>query len=380
MIIGLNGQRLLIDKLAGPEKYTLNTFKAFAKVDQKNKYIIYFDKNPPKGFFDEIKVNNPNFSYKVVPKLLSWTQGGLALELIKNPVDIFFTAVHTMPVIKLPKVKVVGMVHGLEYRFSKRYKNTFWKNVLRLHEWYVCIFSKEVVVPSQATKNEIIKRNWIGINKEKIMVIPEGVNNTFYKRKTDEITKIRRKYNIGTNKYLLFVSTIQPRKNIPMMVKAFNKVINENKNLENVKLLISGKRGWLYGQSLEAPSKYGAEKNVVFLGFTPDEDIPILLSGAIGYISLSFEEGFGLPLLEAMACETPSVVSNIAAFKELGQEFPIYVNPHDENNIKEGILQILTTPRDENKIKRARERALQFTWENTATQIISLFERLVKNS
>ncbi len=384
MKIGLNGQKLLISKLAGPEVYTFNTFKAISKVDRENKYVVYFDKAPDNDFWIELTQGNSNFSYVVVPKLLSWTHMGLALELFRNRVDVFFGATHTMPVIKPRKTKFVSMIHGLEYKVNKQFETSPFK--LLIHPiilWWVLAFSKIIIVPSKATRDAIVSKNWLFVDKDRIRVVAEGVADFFYKREMEETTKIRNKYNVGSAPYFIFVSTIQPRKNIPRMVHGFSQAAAENEALKDYKILISGKLGWLYQDSLEAPKKYNVEKQVMFLGFTPDEDLPGLLSGAEYLISCSLDEGFGLPLLQAMACETPAIVSDIPAYKDLGTDNQIYVDPNNVDSIKKGFLEASTKTKAQSetqlKIKTAKETSKQYTWEKGATQLVTFFESLVKH-
>jgi len=157
-------------------------------------------------------------------------------------------------------------------------------------------------------------------------------------------------------------------------VEAFSKVIEKYPNL---KLLIAGKGGWNFDRSLEAPRKYGVENKVIFLGRVPDEDLPILFSGATGHINVSFEEGFGLPLLEALACEIPSIVSDIPPYLEVGGNLPTYVDPNNIGSIKKGILELL---KKEHNRKTLRERAEKFSWEESARKTISVFESVFKNS
>jgi glycosyltransferase involved in cell wall biosynthesis len=380
MKIGLNGQKLLIDQLAGPEVYTCETFKAFAKLDDKNEYVVYFEKEPPSKLWQEVSQGKENFSYKVVSKKLSWTHLSLGPQLLKDKPDIFFAANHTMPLIRPCKTKFVSMIHGLEYKINRQ----FYKNPAKffLHPfllWYVLIFSKIIIVPSKATKDAILAKKWPFLKKQKIRVVYEGVNQRFYQRDKKEVEKIRQKYEIGDSPYLLFVSTVQPRKNIPRMVAGFSEAIKNDKELKDCKLLISGKLGWLYQDSLDAPKKYGVEDAVVFLGRTPDEDLPALLTGAEYFISCSLDEGFGIPLLEAMACQTPAIVSDIPAFRELGRNLPIYVEPKNITEIKKGIIRGLKNPPDKKKLRDLKERANFYTWEKGAQQLISIFESFFKN-
>ncbi len=373
MKIGLNGQRILIENPAGPEKFTINLFQALAKIDKKNEYIIYLNREPKSDFFQKLTGENRDFSCKVINYPNLWTQLGLAKELIENPVDVFFTAVHTIPVVRSSKTKFVVMIHGLEYRYTKNFKNPINRFKTERPIKYAVKHSDKIITPTKATKDEILKRGW-GVSNEKIEIISEGVSDIFYKRSENEINGIREKYKIGNNPYLLFVSTIQPRKNIPNMVDAFSKFIKENTDFENTKLLIAGKKGWDCEESLEAPQKFGVEKNVLFLGRVPDEDLPILFSGAVGHINISFEEGFGLPLLESMACGIPSVVSDIPAYCEVGGTLPIYVDPNNIEEIKKGILDLLGSKKDINALI---QRSKLFTWEKTAEKTLKVLQNTV---
>ena len=202
-----------------------------------------------------------------------------------------------------------------------------------------------------------------------------NILDTIVKRKREEVGDVLKKYEIENNPYLFFVSTVQPRKNIPNTIRAFSQFISENNEFKNTCLLLAGKNGWDYEESLEAPQKYGVEGSVKFLGRVPDEDLPALFSGARGHVNLSFEEGFGLPLLESLACGIPSLVSNIPSYKEIGDYLPIYADPHNVENIKDGILKLMTEPYDE---KELMERASLFTWDMTAKRVLGVFENIVK--
>jgi len=376
MKIGLNGQKILDKNPAGPEIFTINLFENLAKIDLKNEYFIYTTKKPEKDLENKIKQGNEKFHFKEIEYRKLWTQYGLAKELIKNPVDVFFTAIHSIPMIRSSKTKFVVMIHGLEYQYTLGYKNPLNRFFIERPIKYAIKHSDKIITPSLATKEEILKRNW-NVDEKKIEVVYEGVSEEFYPKSEEEIDKIRKKYEIGKNPYLLFVSTIQPRKNIPNMIRAFSQFISENKNMKNTLLLIAGKKGWDYEKSLEAPQKYGIEKNVKFLGRVPEEDLPVLYSGAKGYINVSFEEGFGLPLLESMACGIPSVVSNIPAHKEVGDYLPIYVDPNNIENIKDGIFEIMTRSFDK---KDFIERSKNFSWKNTAEKTLEVLEKTLKEN
>ncbi|MBI2414893.1 glycosyltransferase family 4 protein [candidate division WWE3 bacterium] len=373
MKIAINGQILLTTTFSptGPYVYTENLVKTLAKIDNTNRYVIYLsDEFPRFGKFEDLTLGNPNFEIKIVKKRTSWTQLDLLLTLWKDKPDVFFTAVHTIPVLAIPWLKTIAMIHGLEYSFSPISKT--WKRYFQaLPIWFTAFFASKIIVPSTATRNAILQRFYF-INPKKLFVVPEGINPIFTPRSKEEIKDIRAKYNLGDSDYLFFISSIQPRKNVPNMVGGFAKALKELS--VQPKLVLSGKLAWLYDESVNSPHKYGVEDKVVFLGPAPTSDLPALASGAYGFVNLSFEEGFGLPLLEAMSCGVPCVVSNIPAYREIDLGNFIFVDPHDQNSIKQGILKLFTEPEGarEKRINDGFNNVARFSWVETASKTLQI--------
>lgn len=375
--IGIIASRMLISQRAGVENYTYNLINALAKIDSQNIYTIYFRETPELSFFSTLTNNNANFHFKVLSSPVLWTQLRLLLELLKNPVDVIFSAEHTLPGLVMPFIKSVIMIHGLEYRLDN---NKFPKRFMFDAELsFYTRFSSAVITPSQFVKDGILNSKWVK-EEDKIHVIKEGVSENFYKRGFDGINSVKHKYGILNDDYILFVSTIQPRKNIPKLIEAFSFVLKDLGNPSNLKLVISGKMGWDYKESIEAPKRFGVSDRVLFIGRSSDEELPGLLSGSKIFISASFEEGFGLPLLEAMTCQIPCVVSDIKAYHEVSGNYPTYVDPNDVSSIKNGILLSLERGVSEEKQKEALKITKSLTWDQTAKQTLSIIQSLFKNS
>jgi glycosyltransferase involved in cell wall biosynthesis len=371
MKIGISGQKLLADNPAGPEIYTYNIVSALARVDKENDYSVFFDRKVPEGYFEKLTGGNSRFSYKVLSSFPSWTQFHLAVQLLKTPVDVFFTPVHTMPIIRSKKLKVVGMIHGLEYLSNTKRKGSKVFSAAPIR--FLAEHADHLIVPSEYTKNSLLETPW-GVRGDKIGVIPEGVGHEFFKR--DPLEGVLKGYGIEAGKYLLAISTIQPRKNYPRLIEAFSRI---SPDYPDFKLVICGKKGWEYDETFEAPQKYGISDKVLFPGRVPDEDLPFLLSGAVLFVSASLEEGFGLPLLEAMACETSCVVSDLPSYKDIGQESMIYFDPMNVEDIANGLskaLNDLWVGEGIVRINMAKRRALEFTWEKAAERTLAVFKQL----
>lgn len=368
MVIGLNGQRLLDRDPAGPEKYTYNLYKEVARQDKKNTYVLYLDKTPPPRFFEDLSPGSQNFRYRIVPKIISWTQVSLPICMTLDKVDAFFTPVHTLPIILIPFVKTICTLHGLEYTTNQN------AGIIPpgIHEWFIAAFSTKLIAPSEAVRDAVLDKKWPLVNPRKITVVPEGVDSSFHKRDRQEIDEVRSKYNLGQDPYLITISTIQPRKNLPRLIEGFGKT-----GLNNLKLVIAGKIGWKAEESINAPKKFGVADRVIFVGHVPEDDLPKLISGAVAFISCSIDEGFGLPLLETMACGVPTIVSNIPSYVELAGSLSAYVDPYDTNSIRDAILQTLKNqPTNTNA---SIDRASTYTWEKTASKVLSIIQGAVKD-
>lgn len=369
MKIGLNGQNLFTNQPAGPEVFTYNLYKNIAQTDKENEYTVYLTKTPSPQEWGELTLGNQKFKFKVLSKFPSWTQVSLALELFINKVDTYFTPVHTIPGIHPPTTKIVSMIHGIEYDQNKNLKGLN-KIIHPLILWWVIKFSNRLIVPSKATFESIKSLNWPFINTNKIHIIHEGVSNIFTRKDENEVKNTLQKFNIDPNtKYFFMLSTIQPRKNYPKSIEAFSKFVKSANEYENFKLIIAGKKGWEYKETLESPQKFGVQDNVIFLDHVETQDLPALFSGSQAFVSFSLQEGFGLPLIEALACQTKALVSNISAFKEIGEEFPIYCDTQNTDEMVEGFEKILKHDVDFEKL---RIHLQKFTWNKTAQSVISL--------
>ena len=374
MIIGLNGNPLTHEFKAGVEVYTLQMYRALLSRESEDcTYRIYSERPIAQDVKDKLTFNSKaNIEFKVIPKLLSWTQISLARELYRNPVDIYFTPIHTLPLIRSNKLKVIAVIHGLEYEYSNVEKPWIWKILLSgKHEKYVLRKADAVVVPSEATFADIHTKKW---TYNKIVVIHEGLNSGFYPRAGLEITRFKNKYGIDAP-YLAFFSTIQPRKNIERLIEAFGLFLKNRQPNQNIKLVLGGGFGWHYHEIVKTPEKCDINESVIFLGRLPDEDVPLFLSGSEAYVNCAYKEGFGLTLLEALSCGCKTLVSDIPAFRELGGSILRYVDPYNVESISRGISKILE---DNSTPNIAIDRAKMYSWDHAAELLKKLFFESLK--
>ena len=179
-----------------------------------------------------------------------------------------------------------------------------------------------------------------------------------------------------TGKFVLFVGTLQPRKNISRLIEAFSRLPQQLK--EEYQLVVIGKKGWLYEDILNSPKKFDVENRVLFLDYVSDEDLPTFYKKAELFVLPSLYEGFGLPVLEAMRYGCPVATSNVSSLPEAGGDAAVYFDPESIEDIKKTIENVLN---DANLRDKMREKGLshykKFTWDKAAKEVLGVIEEVV---
>lgn len=213
------------------------------------------------------------------------------------------------------------------------------------------------------------------VSPERVAVVPAGVDAKEFHKVSDAgvLQSVRRRYSIGEAPYILALSTIQPRKNFVRLVEAFALLRDRHSGL---KLVIGGKRGWKYQDLFRRVLELGLEEEVVFPGFVKDEDLPALYSGAELFAYPSLYEGFGIPILEAMACETPVVASVSSSLAEAGGPGPCYADPLSVDSIEDCMERVLSNSQLRQAMTAAGLRhAALYSWRRCALKLWEAYSR-----
>ena len=231
--------------------------------------------------------------------------------------------------------------------------------------------SDKIITVSETTKNDIIKR--FKVPEDKISIIHLGLSTVF--RRTIN-TDILLKYGI-TKKYILFVGNIEPKKNLVRLLKAYYEVVC-TKNITH-QLVIAGKKAWKYKEVFRTVHSLKLQNKVIFTGYFPEKDLPALYSMADLFVFPSIYEGFGIPPLEAMACEIPVLASNTGALPEITGGNCLMVDPYNVNDIANGIHHLLTNENLRREyIVKGKKWVKQFTWERAARMTMKIYEEVGK--
>ena len=216
------------------------------------------------------------------------------------------------------------------------------------------------------------------VDRDKITVVHEGIDERICNQRNEEkIKEIKKKYNLG-DRFLLYMGTIEPVKNIPRLIEAFKKA--KDQSSETCQLVIAGKDGWMAEEIRGMAIDLGIEKDVIFIGYIPPEDMAPLFQGSCAFIFIPLYEGFGSPVVEAMACCLPIIASDIDALKEIADGAAEFVNPYDIDGIAKSILKFSMYEYDmKSRGEKSCQRAKEFSWEKCARETVEVYERVTRN-
>lgn len=367
MVIGIEAERANLPQKTGVEVYAQQLIKQLANLDSKNQYVLYFRTKPQDWFY---KLPS-NFKLRVIPFPKFWTQLRISWEMMWRPVDVLAILASALPIWH-PKNSVVT-VHDVAWKMFPEAFTPFMRRYLEWSTNFAVRKAVKVIAVSESTKKDLVK--YYQISPEKIEVIHLAAGDQFMPRNYEQAQPVLDKFGLTYKKYILFVGTIQPRKNIPRLVDAFIKLKKEN-HIEE-KLVIVGKKGWLWEPIEKKILDSGLGQSVKVLDYVSDEDLPLLYAGASLLTLPALYEGFGLPPLEAMLSGVPVVVSDVSSLPEVVGDAGVLVDPDSVDSIARGLLQVLTDRElRAQMVAKGLEQAKKFSWERTAKKTLELIESL----
>ncbi len=367
----------------GIGRYTRELIKGLERIDNKNKYVVFLDKEGYGSYAPE----NKNFQ-----KILADIKWYGLVEQLKMPniwkkekLDLMhFTHFNKSVLYRRPYVVTI---HDLTYsvvekrgmRISKLppiiYKIKFFAYQKIIKD--VIKKAKRVIVPSQYSKRDIMKM--YHLNSSKVAVTYESVAPDFTPEKREKIfIGLSERFGIEAGKYFVYVGNASPHKNLKKLVLAFNILSRED---GNIRLVLAGKKEKFY----RALEKWVEEKDIgdgriVFTDRVGDDELKALLSNSCSFVFPSLAEGFGIPPLEAMASGTPVLTSKISCLPEICQDAALYFNPYDENDIADKMTRILEEKDLKNDLVNGGfEHIRKFSWDKMAKETLEVYEDALKN-
>jgi glycosyltransferase involved in cell wall biosynthesis len=362
-------------KLGGNESYAVNLIEALAQIDSVNHYTIYITTNEARDRFSN---RWPNFKVRsTLPHTpLIRIPLTLSAELRKNPVDVLHVQFTAPPFCPCP---VVVSIHDLSFEHLPQTFNRRSRTQLRLTVRHSARRAARILSLSEHTRRDIIES--YGISPQRVTAIPIAAPDHFGPiTDSRELQRVRHNYGIDGD-YILSVGSIQPRKNLARLVRAYASLRRESSADKLPKLVLVGKCAWLYDETLRVLDETNIKDAVVLTGYVPEKDLPALYSGALCFVYPSYFEGFGLPPLEAMKCGAAVIVGNQTSLPEVVGDAALAVDPFDVDAIAGAIKRLVNNSALRGELRvRGLERARAFNWQETARKTLAVYKEVARVS
>jgi len=368
--IGVNALYLIPGGVGGTEIYLRCLLGALAEVDQEDQYLVFTNRETEAS----VAPSRPNFLVAqqpvrgvVRPARILWEQTGLPMAVARERVDVLLNPGFTMPVLcPCPSVTVF---HDLQHKRHPEHFRWFDLPFWRLLLWLAAHRSKFLVAVSEATRADLVR--YYNIPAGKIRVVPHGVEERFF-----EIG--RRREGVKPEPYLLAVSTLHPHKNLDRLIRAFARfhVIEPG-----FRLVIAGMRGFFAGELETLIAGLGLADSVQLTGWVSRDRLEELYLGARAYINPTLFEGFGMPVLEALAAGVPVACSSIEPVRSVAGDAALLFDPASDDAVLDAMIRIVSDDALRTRLAEAGpRRAAQFSWRQTAEETLAVLREASRRS
>lgn len=373
MLIVVNTRLLIHDRLDGIGRFTYESLKRITRNQPESQFVFLFDREIHEEFiFSEnihpVKLFPPARRPWLFNAWLNWSVAGVLRDL--KP-DLFLSPDGFLPL--RGKTPCLPVIHDLNF---EHYPEDLPPNIARWYKKKFPLFANRatrIATVSEYSKNDIVKQ--YNIDKNKIDVVYNGASHGFRSLVQEQILAIRKKYTNGAP-YFLYIGALHPRKNLERLIRAYGEF--RRKNNSQTKLVIAGGNYWNYDGLQKAIETVPDKNEIIFTGRLSEQELFKITGAALALTYVPYFEGFGIPIVEAMACDVPVITSNITAMPEVGGDAVLYVDPFSEENIASALLII---DRDEslrtNLIGKAKIQREKFSWDKTANALWKSIEKTI---
>lgn len=362
--------RTIVGNMAGLGRYVNGLVDHLLLLNESgHDYTLYFHRGDPR--LSKWQQQTKQFVLKA-PLTNWWTHITLPLHLLHYPVDICHFPNFIAPI--LVNCKTIITIHDLNFLLFP--KNFTLRTYIALASQVRMSANKAdaIMVDSESTKADVMRL--LRVPEEKLTVVYPGIHSRF-QRITDVtvVNAVKHKYNLED--YILCVGSLAPQKNLNRLIRAFAKYKKQVNN--NYKLAVVGGQAWKYSSIFDEIRQLNIEESIVFTGYVPDEDLPLLYSGATAFIYPSLYEGFGFPVLEAMACGVPTITSNVSSLLEVGGNAVLFIDPHNEESITNAIKRLLEDQvLRQSLIQAGAEQVQKFSFQRMAKEALQVYEKVMQ--
>jgi len=370
--------RVLIDAIgisrikAGVGVYAKNLLEQLTRISPDSHfYILAQDDDTELDFSSRDNATMiwlPAKLFRKLPLRFLFEQVFLPMLLVKHDIDVLHSLHYSFPLVRSRTKKVVTLHDMTSFSMPEMHgwaKRTYYRSFIRC----AVRAADELIFVSYCTRRDFVER--FGQSRGAAKVIHLGKSEAFGPGLDPcEIRRVKEKYGL-LQPFVFYVGMIEPRKNLPRLAMAFASVRERHPDLL---LVIAGKKGWMYDELMETIEKLNLASSVVFTGFVPEADKPFLIAGAKVFAYPTLYEGFGIPVLEALACGVPTLTSNISSIPEVAGDAALTVDPKSIEELSLGLERLLTDePFREHLRCESLKQARKFTWAKTAAETMNAY-------
>ncbi|MEA3407724.1 MAG: glycosyltransferase family 1 protein [Chloroflexota bacterium] len=372
--VGLNAH-LLSSKAnyrsAGVSRYIQALLTHLPQVDDRFQYVAFMGTAHTQSRGWHI-CTSPWPTERPVARIL-WEQTLQPWAAHREKLDLLHQPVYVGPLLRT--CPTVVTLHDLSFYLYPELFPRGRRIYLQHMTQYTVEHAQAVITGSESSKRDALRL--FTIPEEKITVIPDGVEPRMKPlHDPAAIEALRQRYHLPSD-MLLFLGTLEPRKNIITLLEAYA-LLRQRTDIRHG-LVVAGGRGWYYDEIYAMAKRLGLQEAVQFTGYVPDEELPLWYNAADLFVYPSLYEGFGLPPLEAMACGTPVITSNTSSLPEIVGDGGLTVDPHDPQALAEAIYSVLSDPAHHERLAQAaRSQASRFSWRTTAARTAQLYHRVLE--
>ncbi|MFA5776898.1 MAG: glycosyltransferase family 1 protein [Parcubacteria group bacterium] len=370
MKIAIQASDLDSKRIDGTRVYLLNMLNRFGKISPDDDFFIFHKKD-----FNSELAPEKFYNYKIIKKPFPfcWTQTRFSFEIWKENYGALWMPMQALPFVRRKNLKTTITIHDLAFKYFPQLFPRKDLRRLNIFTDFAIKNSDKIIAVSNSTKNDILKF-YPEIKEEKIKVIYHGFETELFQGEIPEENKnkILKTYNLQPKNYILYVGALQPRKNLEILIKAFDKIKKENQDL---KLVLAGGKAWMWEGIVNKIKNSEYEKDIIITETIPFEEVVVLYRNASVFVFPSLYEGFGIPLLEAFASGVPVISASNSSLPEVGGNAALYFNEKDSEDLSCKIRSVL---KDDNSrkelIEKGNEQVKKFSWDKCARETIEVIK------
>jgi len=363
--IGLNAQLLSSQKsyrAAGIHRHILGLLEHLPDADSRFLYTVFTGQDAPVP--RRLHAQRTSLATQRPISRILWEQA--VQPTLASQFDLFHALAYVTPF--LTRKPTVVTVHDLSFLHNPERFRAANRAYLRLFTRLSVKRAKRIIAVSQHTKTDVMQV--YGLPADKIDVVYSGLDSHFRRAPQREVEEFRAAHGLP-ERFILYLGTIEPRKNLSTLIRAYAKV-----HPEGIKLVCAGGRGWMYQDVFQTVEELRLSRDVIFPGFLPEEDLSLWYSAAEVFVYPSAYEGFGLPVIEALACGVPTITTNASSLPEAAGDAALMVPPDDSDALADTLAQLLGDPALQTDLAlRGPRQAARFTWRQAACDTANVYAK-----